>query len=143
MATDSFLEFFKGTLSGLMKNEQYDALISTLEGPRFAVDFSQPELQALEMSAEEVRTKLAELREITRARKTIHPEEFPYTYVKEKENSLFIKTYDPFACGDSCSLSAPDPWWVFSVVKPEAEELAALRTKEKVGILQKMKAAFS
>lgn len=142
MEEPSFLDYYQGTLSGILNAAEYDALIETIEGELYAIDFSSAELGVVSMSEAEVKEKLLELRQITASSPFGAKIRYPYTYVKGKQQSRFIKTYNPASCGGSCSTKAPDPWWVFSAVKPAHSELQQLRPPANSGLFTKLKSVF-
>ena len=95
----TFLQMYKGTLSGIQNVAEFDRLVEAVQNSMFAWEFAQNGTPVL-MSKEEVRSKLEELCRITLAQPS---KLLPYTYIKDKKNPQFIKLYNPASCGSSCS----------------------------------------
>ena len=123
METGNFVEISQGALEGFLYERQYDDFVGSLTEKRnwFAYDFSKGDFIFLAISEEDLKERLIACRDEVKSRKKFNT--FPFTYVKNKENPVFIKLYDPMKCGSSCSITTPDPWWVFSTVNPEKEEI--------------------
>ena len=121
-----FSEISQGSLEGFLFEKQYDEFVESLAGSHswFAYEFEKSDHEFFEISLLELKNKLLEFRQEIRERKKHNT--FPFTYIKNTKDPLFIKIYDPVKCGSSCSLTTPDPWWVFSRVKPSREEILQL-----------------
>ena len=122
METLSFLEISGGSLEGFLYEKQYDTFVESLNGDEiwFAYEFSRGDMNFTEVSENDVREKMLEFRRIVNERKKFNT--FPFTYIKRQTEPVFIKVYDPLKCGSSCSLTTPDPWWIFSRIKPIEED---------------------
>lgn len=120
---ETFSELFKGRLDGVMSEEDYERLAGGLDGRWFAVEAGSGAV--MELSGAEAGERLLGLRDEVRARNMLSAK-FPYTYVHTPSAPKMIKTYDPLKCGSGCSTSSPDPWWVFSAVRPAPEEIERL-----------------
>lgn len=137
---ETFLELFKGRLFGVMSEEDYDALAASLTGEWIAVDLGAGEVRVVEMTGSEVGDTMRELRDKVKSRNMLNVT-FPYTYVHTPRAPRMIKLYDPINCGSGCSTSSPDPWWIFSVVRPERSELDSLNRpgqKEKPNFFRRL-----
>ena len=133
----SFISVLKGRLFGVMNEEEYVNMAQSLPGDQtwYGLLFS-PEVKGkspvspVAISGGEVGKKLLELYEEVKKRKSISGK-FPHTYVNDRNAPGLIKLYDPGKCGGSCSTTAPDPWWIFSTLKPETSELSQVFAKKK------------
>lgn len=128
MNTKSFLDYYNGSLSGILNEKLYLQLIKAITGKWFHLDFSLDKFQVSPLPAEKVASTLLSMQKKIREQEIINMT-YPYTYIYKKDNPEFIKTYDPLRCGSSCSLHAPDPWGVFSKIPPTKEELKILESK--------------
>ena len=120
---ESFLEIAKGTLDGILFEKQYDTLLASLQGSDewYAAEFNHEHMQFTKLAEHEVKEKLVALRNEVKNRNKHNT--FPFTYFKNNPTPIFIKLYDPARCGSSCSLTKPDPWWIFTKILPDEKEL--------------------
>lgn len=126
----TFTEIATGTLEGMLFEKQYDTFVNCLEGHEvwYAFDFERDDFTFVEISTNDLKNKLTLLRNEVKGRKKHNT--FPFTYFKNNPHTLFIKIYDPLKCGSSCSINTPDPWWIFSRVKPHQDEFYKLFPKK-------------
>lgn len=129
VTTESFAEIYSGNLQGIMSEEQYINMAKSLTGIWFAVSFFENPHESRKMSGEEAGLVLLGLYEEVKGRKSLSGT-FPYTYVRDRANPVFIKVYDPKKCGGSCSTISPEPWWIFSMIEPLPEELRKIKDKK-------------
>lgn len=119
----TFTEIATGTLDGILFEQQYDNLLASLNSNDewYAAEFHHTKMEFVKLPESEVRNKLSLLRDEVKNRKKHNT--FPFTYFKNNPSPVFIKLYDPARCGSSCSLTKPDPWWIFTKILPEEREL--------------------
>ena len=116
---ESFKELYQGRLEGFLFEKQYDAFVDSLSGNEtwYRYEFANGDLNFSETTMTGVKDQLLEFRHMISARKQHNT--FPFTYVHNTSSPNLIKVYDPIKCGSSCSLTTPDPWWIFTRIRPE------------------------
>ena len=137
--SDDFLTTYNGLLEGVLSDTQYKSLCECVHGDWFSIEVSSEEKIVKSISGEEVKSLMFSLLDIIQKRNMVSSN-YPYTYAKNIQDPILIKVYDPMKCGSSCSTSSPDPWWIFTKIKPEDDELMTLfpkkNTKKFFGLLK-------
>ena len=128
--SDTFLNTYRGMLEGVLSDTQYKALCESVNGDWYAIDFFSEERLLKKFTGEELKKHMYSLLETVQKRNMVSVN-YPYTYAKDLKNPILIKVYDPMKCGSSCSTSAPDPWWIFTKIKPEDNELEEILPQKK------------
>lgn len=146
-ANESFLDLYRGRLEGILEEDRYLDLTGLVRGHWYALHFTPESLELVEFGAgdegsRETADQLLALHREIRERK-MALRKFPFTYVCQAEDPLLIKLYHPLQCS-ACGLGpAPEPWWVFSRVKPSENEMNELRQVRKKdgpqGFLERLK----
>jgi len=122
---NTFTAVYRGILEGVLSDTQYKSLCESLNGDWYALDFTSENRSLQSFSGDELKSHMYSLLDIVQKRNMVSVN-YPYAYAKNINDPILIKVYDPMKCGSSCSTSAPDPWWIFTKIKPEIEELRGL-----------------
>lgn len=134
-ANQSFLEIYRGRLEGILDEDRYLDLADLVRGHWYALAFTPEDLVLTEFGVGDENSRAAAdqllnlHREIRERRMALS--KFPFTYVRDADDPTFIKLYDPLHCSACGTGPAPEPWWVFSRVRPLESEINELREERK------------
>ena len=127
--SETFLTIYRGMLEGVLSDIQYRALCESVHGDWYAIDYFSEDRVLQKFTGEELQEHMFSILDTVQKRNMVSVN-YPYTYAKDIKNPVLIKVYDPMKCGSSCSTSAPDPWWIFTKIKPEDNELDEILPKK-------------
>jgi hypothetical protein len=126
----TFLAMYRSMLEGVLSDTGYIDLVDSVRGEWYGFDYQALLAAGVEneiplLLENEVRERLISLLDSVRARR-LATISYPYAYATDLKKPDLIKVYDPSRCGSSCSTKSPDPWWIFSRIRPSCEELKVI-----------------
>ena len=139
---DPFYEEFKGSFTSCLRWDDLSTLWQRLKQPSHSNDWYiyaiGENVPVATVSSEEFIRFINEIDVLVRRE---HDEDYcGIVYVNDKENSNFVKIYDPNNLGVSCGFSdnPPLPGWILSKTAPKALEDKSVLTQQRKRWWQKL-----